>query len=61
MDKKLYRSNTDKVLLGVCGGLAEFFGLNSVLIRILWLLAVCLFGTGILAYIICAIVMPKQR
>jgi len=61
MDKKLYKSNNDKVLLGVCGGLAEYFGLNSVLIRIIWLLAICLFGTGLLAYIICAIVMPKQQ
>ena len=48
MNKKLYRSVSDKKLAGVCGGIAEYFGLDSTLIRVGWAL-VSLSGTGILA------------
>ncbi len=60
--KKLYRSMTDKRLSGVCGGIAEYFELDSTLIRLLWVV-LTLFSAafpGILAYIICALIMPKQ-
>lgn len=58
--KKLYLSKTDKKLCGVCGGFAEYFGLDSTLVRLLWVILVFCFGGGILAYIICAIVMPQK-
>ena len=57
--KKLYRSVSDKKLAGVCGGIAEYFGLDSTLIRVGWAL-VSLFGPGILAYIICALIIPEK-
>ena len=60
--KKLYRSVVDKKLSGVCGGIAEYFELDSTVIRLLWVV-MTLFSAafpGILAYIICALVMPKQ-
>ena len=60
MEKKLYRSLTDKKLAGVCGGLAEYFGIDSTLVRLLLVLAVLFAGVGILAYIIAAIVMPVK-
>lgn len=60
MEKKLYRSLTDKKLCGVCGGLAEYFAIDSTLIRLLLVLAVLFAGVGILAYIIAAIVMPVK-
>ena len=59
MNKKLYRSVSDKKLAGVCGGIAEYFGLDSTLIRVGWAL-VSLFGPGILAYIICALIIPEK-
>ena len=58
MQKKLSKSN-DKKLFGVCGGIAEFFDLDPTLIRIAFLLAFFCFGSGLLLYLICAIVMPS--
>ena len=59
MSKKLYRSLSDKKLAGACGGIAEYFGLDATLIRVGWAL-VSLFGPGILAYIICALIIPEK-
>ena len=61
MNKKLYRSITDKKLCGVCGGIGEYFDLDPTLIRILWIVFALLGGSGLLAYIICAIIMPNQN
>lgn len=60
MQRKLYKSNTDKKLCGVCGGFAEYLGIDSTIIRLILVLAVLFAGCGILAYIIAAIVMPDQ-
>lgn len=59
MSKKLYRSRNDKVLAGVCGGLADYFGIDAALVRIGWVLFTFMGGAGIIAYIICAIVFPE--
>ncbi|HIS04745.1 MAG TPA: PspC domain-containing protein [Candidatus Fimenecus stercoravium] len=62
MQKKLYRSNTDKMLSGVLGGIAEYFGIDSTLVRILFA-AVAVFTAAfpcIMLYIICAIVIPSR-
>lgn len=60
MNKKLYLSNTDKKICGVCGGIAEFFEIDSTIIRIIWIFLGICWGSGILAYIICALVMPHN-
>ena len=60
MEKKLYRSITDKKLAGVCGGLAEYLGMDATIIRLILVLAVLFAGVGILAYIIAALVIPQQ-
>lgn len=60
MNKKLYRSVTDKMLGGVCGGLAEYFDVDPVLVRLIFVLAVIFGGSGILAYIILWIVIPQK-
>ena len=60
MYKKLYRSVTDKMLAGVCGGLAEYFAIDPVLIRLIFVLAVIFGGSGILAYIILWIIIPQK-
>jgi len=59
MAKKLTKSRTDRKVAGVCGGIAEFFDVDVTVIRILWVLAILFGGTGILAYIVCALLMPE--
>lgn len=58
--KKLYKSRTDKKLCGVCGGLADYFEIDSTVVRLLWVLFTIFGGAGILAYIIAALVMPNE-
>ena len=58
--KKLYKSNTDKKLAGVCGGIAEYFDIDSTIVRLAWVLFSVAGGSGLLAYIIAAIVMPES-
>lgn len=60
MEKKLYLSSTDKKLAGVCGGIAEFFGIDSTLVRLGYVALVICAGTGILLYILCALIIPKK-
>jgi phage shock protein C len=56
--KRLMRSSRDKKIAGVCGGLAEYFEIDPTIIRVVWLLAIFLGGTGVLAYLILWIVLP---
>ena len=61
MKKELRRSATDVKICGVCGGIAEYLGVDSNLVRLIWI-AVSLFaGTGILLYILAAVLMPKAN
>lgn len=60
MEKKLYKSSSDKVLAGVCGGFAEYFGLDSTWVRLGYAAMMLLAGTGLLLYIICIFVMPNR-
>ena len=57
--KKLYLSSTDKKLAGVCGGIAEYFEVDSTVVRVGWIIFSLCGGAGLLTYIICAFVMPK--
>lgn len=59
MNKKLYKSNTNKMLEGVCGGIAEYFGIDPTIVRLAWVVFCALGGSGILAYIIAAIIIPS--
>jgi phage shock protein C len=60
MKKRLYKDHSDKKLCGVCSGIAKYFGIDPTLVRLLWALLVVFAGSGVLAYIICAIVMPNE-
>lgn len=60
MEKKLYKSREHKIVDGVCGGIAEYFGIDPTLVRLGWVLFCVLGGSGILAYIIAAIIMPRR-
>lgn len=60
MEKKLYRSNRNQMLAGVCGGIAEYFNVDPTLIRIALVLFCAMGGSGLIAYIIMAIIVPKS-
>ncbi|MCD8181019.1 MAG: PspC domain-containing protein [Firmicutes bacterium] len=60
MGRKLYKSSYDRKIAGVCGGIAEYLKIDSPIIRLLWAVLVIFFGTGILAYIIAALIIPNQ-
>ena len=59
-EKKLYKSSTDTKLAGVCGGIAEYFNIDATLVRLGWVVFSLLGGSGLLAYIIAAIIMPER-
>ena len=59
INKKLYRSNTNKLICGVCGGLGEYLGVDPTIVRLVCLLIACS-GTGLLAYIIAAVLIPQN-
>ena len=59
--KKLYKSNNDRKLCGVCGGIADYFGIDSTLVRLIFLLVgIGSVGTAAVFYIIAAVVMPDE-
>ena len=60
MEKKLYRSNTNKKIAGVCGGLAEYLNIDPTIVRLIWALVVLCAGAGLLAYIVCALIIPEK-
>lgn len=59
MKKRLYRIDEGKKIAGVCGGLAEFLDIDPTVVRLIWAL-IGLSGTGIVAYIIAALVIPVK-
>ena len=61
MKKRLYRSAKEKMLFGVCGGVAEYFDTDPTIIRLAWVVFSLLGGSGVLAYIIAAIIMPADQ
>ncbi len=60
MEKKLYKSNKDKMIDGVCAGVAEYFNIDPTLVRLGTVILSCAVGSGILAYIVCAIIIPRD-
>ena len=59
MNRKLYKSNQNKMIAGVCGGLVEFFDVDPTLIRLLWVIFALAAGSGLLVYIASAIIIPE--
>lgn len=60
LQKRLYKSNRSKMIDGVCGGIAEYFGIDPTLVRLAAVLLTCMGGSGILAYILAAIIIPRN-
>ena len=60
MDRKLYRAEEGKMIAGVCAGLAEYFAIDPTLVRLAWVLFCALGGSGVLAYIVAALIIPRN-
>ncbi|WP_167958063.1 PspC domain-containing protein [Anaerosporobacter faecicola] len=61
MKKRLYRINQGKKLTGVCGGIAKYCGIDPKIIRLIWVICFFTYGSGLVAYILCSIIIPKER
>ena len=59
MDKKLYRNTSNKMIAGVCSGVAEYINIDPTVVRLIWAL-LGLGGAGILAYLIAALIIPEK-
>lgn len=60
MGRKLYLSDTDKKIAGVCGGMGEYLGVDPTLIRLIWVIFALMGGSGILAYLIAWAIIPRR-
>ena len=60
MKERLYKSSTDKKVCGVCGGIANYFDVDPTVIRLIWVIFTLVGGSGLIAYIIAAIIMPDE-
>ena len=60
MEKKLYKSVNNKKLCGVCAGLAKYFSLDTTIVRLIFVALTLFVGGGILAYILCALLIPEE-
>ena len=56
--KRLYKSRNNKMICGVCAGIADYFNIDPSIVRVLWAVLALAAGTGVLAYIACAIIPP---
>mgnify|MGYP003296171683 CR=1 FL=1 len=60
MGKRIYKSNSDIKIDGVCAGIAEYLNIDPTIVRLIWALLVLVAGTGVLAYIVCMLVIPRR-
>ena len=60
-DKRLYKSNTNRVISGVCGGIGEYFGIDPIIMRIIAVALIFAHGAGLLIYLIAWLCMPKRQ
>jgi phage shock protein C len=60
MNKRLYRSTRDSMICGVCGGIAEYFDVDPTIVRLIAVVLIFGWGSGLLAYLVGAIIIPKN-
>jgi phage shock protein C len=60
MKKRLYRVRQGKWIAGVCGGIAKYFDVNPKVVRLLWAIFFAVYGSGLVAYILFSIFVPKE-
>ena len=59
MAKKIVKSTNNRMVFGVCAGIADQFNIDPTIVRVIWAIAVLVYGTGLIVYIICAFVFPN--
>ena len=59
MNKKLYRNTENKMIAGVCSGVGEYLNIDPTIVRLIWAL-VSLSGAGVVAYLVCALIIPEK-
>ena len=59
-EKRLYKSRSNRMIAGICGGIAEYFEVDPTLIRVLWVLFSFAGGAGVLAYIVAYFIIPER-
>ena len=57
--KRLYRSKTNRIIAGVCGGIGEYFNIDPIIVRIIAVISACS-GAGLIAYLVCALAVPSE-
>ena len=60
MKKRIYRDKSNSMLAGVCSGIAKYFDLDPTVIRLIWVVITLAGGSGLIAYIICALIIPEE-
>ena len=60
MEKRLCKSNKDKIIAGVCGGIAEYYNWDPTIVRLVWAVITCFYGTGLVLYIVAALSFPER-
>jgi len=60
MEKKLYKLRRERMIAGVCGGVAEYFNIDPNIVRVIWLVAGICAGAGAIAYLVCALLLPEK-
>lgn len=61
MSKKIVKSTNNRKILGVCAGIADQLNIDPTIVRVIWAIAIFVYGTGLVAYIICAVVFPSGK
>ena len=61
VEKKLYRSEYNRIVAGVCAGLAEYLDVDPTIIRLIWVLFTLFVGSGVLVYILAVIIIPNEN
>ncbi|MDD6956003.1 MAG: PspC domain-containing protein [Solobacterium sp.] len=61
MDKKLYRSDNNRMFMGVCAGIGEYFNIDPAVVRLLFMILCFIYGGGFLLYLFAAIIIPKRE
>ena len=60
MQKKLYRSKSNSMLVGVCAGVADYFNIDTTVVRVAWAITSLFAFVGVVAYVVCAFVIPEK-